>query len=420
MLPPPPPEPVAEPAPPPVTPPLLPPEPEAPRIGDGPVRVAVLVPLSGRFEALGRSLMDAAQMALFDIGEPRIVLIPHDTLGTEDGARAAMQAALDDDSHMVIGPVFAASIRAVAPQAQRYGIPVIGFSTDRDVAGNGVYILGFTPEQQIARIVEHAFAQGKRRFAALIPETPYGTKVLQAYRETITRMGGELVQIEMFGQDTTQYFDPVKRLSNYDARADAHKVELDELYDFGDDDLVDEMVTGLQYRETIGRLPFDAVLLPAGGGQIRSLAPLLPYYDIDPEDVLFLGTGLWDDPGLRLEPALIGARFAGPAPAAGAHFTERFNSIYDNTPPRVASLAYDAIALAATLLRMDPDQPFTKAAITNRRGFAGIDGVFKFGMDGVADRRLTIIEITEQGLAPVEEQRRDTGSSLLRSSSLNE
>ncbi|TDI59187.1 MAG: penicillin-binding protein activator [Alphaproteobacteria bacterium] len=382
--------------------PLVPPPFETKSVGAGEARVALLIPLSGRFAELGRSLLNAAQIGLFDTHVDRLTLLPIDTKGTPEGAAAAMEQAITSGAHLVLGPVFSASIQAIKARAQTNGIPIIGFSTDRSVAGQGVYIMGFTPEQQIDDVVGHAISMGKTRFAAFLPQTTAGNRMLDAYRAAITKRRAELVQVEFYAEGDDSPIDSVKRLANYDKRRTALLEEVKFLRSFGaDDDLAREMRGRLNKTEVLGNLSYDAVLMIAGGRMIRSIAPLLPYYEIDPKIVQFLGTGVWDDPGLHLEPALYGALFAGPVPQAAASFSERYNTIYGNTPPRIASLAYDATALAATLLRLDVYQPFGPDALTNPRGFSGIDGVFKFGDDGTAQRRLAIIEIRPEGMRVV-------------------
>ncbi len=379
--------------------PLAPPAFTTRSVGTGEARVALLVPLSGRFAELGEALLNAAQIGLFDTHVDRLTLMPIDTNGTPKGAAAAMDQAIDRGAHLVLGPVFATSIRAIKARARTNGIPIIGFSTDRSVAGQGVYIMGFTPEQQIADVVGHAVSTGKTHFAALVPQTVNGNRMLAAYQAAITKQHASLVQVEFYTEGDDTPVEPVKRLANYDKRRAALLEEIEYLQSFGpDDDLTREMLANFSKTEVLGRLQYDAVLLTAGGRMIRSIAPLLPYYEIDPSLVQFLGTGVWDDPGLRLEPALYGALFAGPVPQAAAAFSERYHAIYNKKPPRIASLAYDAAALAATLLRLEAYQPFGAGSLTNSRGFAGVDGVFKFAADGTVQRRLAIIEIGPDGM----------------------
>jgi hypothetical protein len=141
----------------------------------------------------------------------------------------------------------------------------------------------------------------------------------------------------------------------------------------------------------------DAVLLPEGGNRVRVLAPLLAYHDIDPAQVKFLGTALWDDPTLGLEPALIGGWFAAPDPASWAEFSRTYRDLYTEAPPRLATLAYDATALAAVLARSPAGPDFSPATLTQPNGFAGIDGIFRLTQDGSVERGLAVLEVQREG-----------------------
>ena len=149
--------------------------------------------------------------------------------------------------------------------------------------------------------------------------------------------------------------------------------------------------------ETLGGLPFDSVLIPEGGATLRRLAPLLAFYDIDPDKVRFIGTALWEEPNLGREPSLVGGWFAAPPPAQSAAFLGRFEQIYGRRPPRIATLAYDAVALAVALTKAPTGIDFSPSAITSLSGFAGIDGVFRFRPDGIAERGLAIVEVEAEG-----------------------
>ncbi len=369
----------------------------------GKVRVGLLLPLSGPRAGLGDIMLKAAQLALFDAGDDSIILLPRDTRGTAEGAAAAAQSAVDDGARVILGPVFSTSIRGATPIAREFGVPLIGFSTDRSVAGNGVYILGFTPQQQVDRIIGFAAANGRSRIAALIPYSAYGDAILQSLRVTANRRGVSVVQVERYEEDEQLLYDPVRRLARYDRRQAELEAEKQALAGMGDDDdFAQELLTSLSARDTYGGLAFDSVFIPAGGAMLRALAPLLFYYDVDPRRVQYLGTGLWDDPGLSREPALDGAWYAGPPPESASLFRSHFQNTYRARPPRVASLAYDSVALVAALLRQNPNDPFGFQNLTNPKGFAGIDGVFRLGTNGVAERGLAVIEISPDGTALID------------------
>ncbi len=377
-----------------------PPQPNDRYFQKGVTRVGLLLPLSGRNAALGQSMLDAAQLALFDTQDPGIVLLPRDTEGPQ-GAAGAAQDAIDDGAQILLGPIFADAIRAAGPIARQRQVPLVGFSTDRGVAGDGVYILGFTPQQQVDRIVKYAIDQGYRRLAALVPESAYGTMVTESLRNAASRYGGSVVAIETFQETEEALAGPVQRLA-------ARKVQ----------------AAPAQQQPAPGAVayapqpsfeyPFDAVLIASGGGLLKTLAPMLPYYDIDPDKVKFLGTGLWDDVSLKNEPALSGAWYAGPAPETGVTFSNHYSKVYGGTAPRVSSIAYDAVALVAALKKLHPDRPFTAAALGDPKGFAGIDGVFRFGPDGIAERGLAVVQITPAGATAVDPAPQEFGQNTAR------
>src|SRR5260370_38386118 len=144
-------------------------------------------------------------------------------------------------------------------------------------------------------------------------------------------------------------------------------------------------------------MPFDGVLIREGGTGVHSVALLLPYYDVEPGKLYVLGAGLWDEPGLGTEPALAGGGYAAPPPGARADFDQRFRELYRRPPPRLATLAYDATALAAVLARNAGGADFSPAALANPSGFAGVDGIFRLRSDGLIQRGLAVLEVHRNG-----------------------
>ncbi|GJL85026.1 MAG: penicillin-binding protein activator [Micavibrio sp.] len=341
------------------------------------IKVALLLPLSGQHKRLGQSMLKAAQMALFDIGYDSFELLPKDTKGTPDGAQSAAQSALDDGAQFILGPVFSQSVRAAKNVTRRAGINMIAFSTDWTQAGGNAYMMGFLPFDQIERVVSYAQSQGIQRVGVLAPTTDYGNAVMNAYRSATASMGINTVDTVQFAAGDSGLSTTVRNFARYDARNAAAQ-------------------SAAQSGAPTIPPPFDAVLMPVGGEMARSMASMLSQYDLGPSNVKRLGTGLWDDAGLASEPSLDGGWFAAPSPRARASFEDRYNMLYKTPAPRLASLAYDATALAAILGRHDLQQQgrpaFDHSAITNPNGFAGIDGIFRFRSDGIVERGLAVLE----------------------------
>jgi len=359
------------------------------------VRVALLLPLSGRNGALGKALLNAAQLAVFDFADRRMELLPVDTKGTPAGASEAVATAVGDGASIILGPLLGSSVRAVAPAARAASTPVIGFSSDRSVAGGGIYTMGFLPGDQVRRVVTYAFQKGITRFAALAPDNVYGATVVATMEATVRNLGAELATVQYYDPTAQDFSAVVRKLGDYDRRRQALLKQREALEAKGDA-VSKQAFRRLENLQTIGDLPFDALLIADGGKRLQSVAALLPFYDIDPSKVRMLGTGQWDVPGIGAEPALLGGWYAAAQPSARVEFERQYRAIYSTSPPRLATLAYDAAALASLLARGQGGPQFSDAVLMDPGGFDGRDGIFRFIGSGVAERGLAVLQIQKK------------------------
>lgn len=356
--------------------------------------VALLLPLSGQAASLGQAMQDAAMLATFEMAGEDVVLRPYDTTGTPEGAAAAATRAIADGARLILGPLFAAEAREVSPIAAQAGIGVLAFSNDRSVAGGSLNIMGFLPEAQVIRVVAFARSKQIERFAMIGPNNDYGAAVVNGLRAAIEAYGGELVDVQLYDPNIDDLNPPVRALAHYDGRRRAAVQQLQ-----GKNDPASKAALRQLQDQISAEMGFDAVLVAESGARLRALAPLLPYYDIDPARIKVLGTGTWDEPGLGNEPALQGAWFAAAPPDARSEFDKRFEATFKRKPLRLASLAYDATALAAVVAR---SSGFTADAIRQLSGYAGVDGIFRLRGDGLIERGLAVLEVQPRGVKVVD------------------
>jgi len=388
------------------------PGPAPPPIADS-VRVALLLPLSETNASLGEAMLNAAQLALFDLADDRFELLPYDTQGAPAAAADAAALAIADGASVILGPLLSTSVSAVAPAGRAANVPVVAFSSDQSVAGNGVYIMGFVPEAEVDRVVRYARARGVVRFAALVPDNVYGRTVVDALRASVVSSAGVVAQVRYYDPWTEDFASVVRLFANYEDRRQNLIAQRAALEARGDE-VARRALARLEALETLGGLPFEALLLADGGERLQAIAAHLPFYDIDPARVRMLGTGQWDEPGLGAEPALIGGWFAAPPPAERAAFVREYARAYGEAPPRLATLAYDATALAAVLARGADGADFSDDAIANPSGFAGRDGIFRFRPDGVAERGLAVLRVTRGSADVISEAPRTFEAGAIR------
>ncbi len=370
-----------------------------PPLPPGPVSVAILLPLSGESAEIGTALLDAAQLALFEIGNPELVLLPRDTGGTSEGAVSAAKAALDDGAELILGPWFGSSAAAIAPLSRARGINVVTFSSDRTVAGAGVFVMGFLPTQQVARVVTFATEGGFTRFAAIAPDSRYGNLMITAFRDVCGAIATPVSRVSLYPEiavASSDASDVIREFADYEERQKTLEEQRQILAE-RDDEISREALRRLAGRDTLGDVDYDAVLIADSGPRLRAVAPLLPYFDVDPAKVKMLGPAQWETTPLGDEPALVGGWFAAPPREGRERFVTRFEDLFGYPPPRLATLAYDSVALAGALALRPEGPDFSAEALTTATGFNGIDGLFRFKPDGGNERGLGVYEVTPDG-----------------------
>jgi ABC-type branched-subunit amino acid transport system substrate-binding protein len=334
----------------------------------GGAKVALLLPLTapGDQAQVAIAMKQAAEMALVDAGgQSGVSLITKDTQGTAAGATAAAGAALAEGAEIILGPLLGAEVQAVAPVAAAQNVPVIAFSSSSGVAGNGVYLMSFLPEEEVANIVRHLARSGKKTMAALLPKSQYGLAVERAIVPAGQKHGVSVAAIERFPRNNLSIVDPVNKIAG---------------------------VVNDPQRSV------DSLLIAEGGDLLQTLGAALKNANVDQQRTLIVGTGLWDNPVTPQTAIAVGGLYAGVTPQLVQQFDNKYKASYGTTPSRLASLAYDAVSLANTLAREPQGQRFTEATITNPEGFQGMNGLFRFRPNGLVERGLAILRVTTSGV----------------------
>ncbi len=315
-------------------------------------RVALLVPLSGSNAGVGTSIANATMLALLDTQNQRVRITNYDTA---TGAAAAAQRAIAEGAQLILGPLLADDVRAVAPIARAANIPVLSFSNDLGVAGNGAYLMGYVPTQSIARVVDFAKERGVSNFAGLVPNGLYGERASTAFLRAVEGAGGQVVSLQTYARGPGGISGAVTRLA--------------------------------------AKAPYDAVLIADGGATAASAAAMVKRGG--GASTRILGTELWNsDAGIAAKPALSGAWYASVSDTLYRQYAAKYRARFGAGPYRLSSLGYDSVLLTVRIARdWKPGTPFPVNRLRDGDGFAGIDGAFRFGRDNVAERALEVKEI---------------------------
>ena len=343
----------------------------------GRVTIALLLPLSGRYADVGKSMENAAHMAVMESGSSTLTVLSFDTAGTARGASAAARKAVAAGARLIVGPLFRDAVAAAKRRAARARINLLAFSNSESVAGGNVFLLSFLLRQQVDRIVRHAADNGFSEIGVLVPASATGERIVMYAEAAALRHGAEVLRTAFY---------PGK-IAPMRERIEAFAEEP----------------------------PYRAVLIHAGGDRLRTVAGLLALNDVLAPDYQYLGISNWNDPSLQSEHVLRGGWFTAPEPDISARFAGRYEEAFKAKPDRFASMAYDAVALAAALAERGQERgrpggksgrnPFTRRALTDPNGFLGADGIFRFGENGLIERGLAVLEVRRKGFRVVDPAR---------------
>ena len=363
---------------------------DLPEKTDDTLRVGFLLPLSGDFEALGRDIAGGAEMALFQLQDPQIDIVFFDTKGGEQAEQVARQA-VASNVDIVVGPLFTTAVQKARPIFAASAIPVLALSNNIQSASPGNWVLGYLPEQQIDHLLGYAIGENKTRIAILASEDPFGQQILKHALQRLAQFGLQPLQTTMLAPadlaDEGSLKDAIKTFSRY------RKPETSE-----------------------GPLPepaYDVLILAGQPDFILRTAPVLAFYDLDPERVTYLGTDLWTRTDLVTEPSLQGSIITQAKLPPSERFEKQWQSVFSKPSNTLVRLGFDAFALIAVTkqeMKQTAAKPASiqpqktaidwRASLIRKQGFQGFSGQFNLLPDGRNQRQYELFQIRNNKVRP--------------------
>ena len=289
-----------------------------------------------------------------------------------------------------IGPLTSADTNNIKEWCSK-GVIFFSFASDRNLASDCVYLINFFPEDEIEALFKF-FGSGKR-IALLYPENEYGFYISKIIDDIATKSNSILINKASYKEDMSDARKAIKELSKYELR----KYELErqkKILSSKNDEISQKALKKIEKFETIGELDFTHLIIPDYNIRLLQIAPLLPFYDVDPNKVQFVGTGVWDDEIFFHEPSLQGAIFPGIEKEKRNSFISEYLKIYKEQPIRTTTIIYDLVGLLSYIIENNLTIGSTIDLLNNNTIiFTGIDGQFYFE-DNLIKRELHVLEIS--------------------------
>ncbi len=357
---------------------------------DKTIKIGLLLPLSGKFYQIGKSLLDSAQLALEKTNNKNLEFYIADT-GEENQLYKNLSYLISHDVDLILGPIFTKTVLKVKEYLDDQNIPIITFSNNSEVSDRNIYVFGLTIEDELRSIYEYSIDKGINKFAVIVPDNKYGNKVRNEINKLQNVINNSSTQFIFYPTKDPDYYKIARDVSNYDKR----KLDLDNrvklLKELQSESSLKELQL-LRNKDTLGEVDFEAIIIIARSfSELTNFISILPYYDVDPKKVKFIGNSIWGKELILKEPSMKNSYFSSLNLIDRKKFKEEYKKIYKNNPHSLAALAYDLVGLISSLNR--EHKKITNEILHSNSGYTGINGWFRFDENGRVERRPLIFHV---------------------------
>ena len=356
-------------------------------------RMAVLLPMTGDASTVGRGIRTSVEMATLALNADNLTVSFFDSaLGAD-----AISDALASNPDVIVGPLFAADVRALR-DAKSSSLPVLSFTSDATAVGDGVMTMNLMPTNGVEAIVKEMQLDNRKNFIVLAPDTESGHLLAGAADSAASVYNVPLVGAFFYDErDSESIKSATQKASMNVARTAAHTYAREVLADI----LTDETLTAVERssmsrqldslgkNDTLGALPYDAVLFLGTGEDTKSLSSFMRYFGIGARDVKFYGTAMWDGTDIVNDVTMLGAKYAA-LPDTNEEFINAYERVAGARPSRLASIGYDATNMAISMIYSNKSQA---AYLLDPSGYVGVDGIVRLRPTGDSERALRIMEL---------------------------
>jgi len=305
---------------------------------DEKLRVGLLAPFSGEYKNLGESLLLSTQLALNEIDNENIIIIPRDS-GSNDKAKLnkAIKEIIENGAKIIIGPMTSSFFEDL----RKYNDTIfISLSNKDPKISNNVINIGISLESQLKAIEQLLIKEKKKKTIILYPKNEYEKFI----DEKIKSLKLKNYKVFKYDSDPRILTGEIEKLTNYSQRK-KNLQRRKNILKKKDDNQSKRELKILERLYTLGTVNFDSVIVIDFGNSLKSVLSSLIYTDVDDDSVLFTTINQWFDESIFRENSVKNLYF----PSVDMKQFKKYNENYFKTfrikPDEITILAYDALGL---------------------------------------------------------------------------
>ena len=338
------------------------------------IKIGLMVPLSGEYKEIGKSILNATKLAINKIDNNKILIIPKDTKAKPDIALKVAKELQDNGTQIVIGPLFNKNLIYLDKLDKMIFLSLSNkvLETPKNVISGGI-----NAESQINTIKRFQKEFNIERTIFLIPSTDYKPEIENAIKQTKIKLKDKFV----YNTDPTKLTSQIEKLTRYSQRKQNLLDEIKRIEN-SDEPNKEKKIENLKKRDTLGGINFDSVIIGDFDESLKSVATSLLYTDISAKRINYIGLNQWFDNSLIDEKSLHPFYFPSINKKNYDEFKIEYSNIFGKDPNQISFLSYDLIGLVYFLVYKN-NFIVDEKIFYKRNKFKGKVGIFEINKNKI-------------------------------------
>ena len=302
------------------------------------LKIGLLAPLSGEYKELGESILHSLQLALDEIDDNKVYIIPRDS-GFNDSKKlnAAIQDIKLQGAKIIIGPITHREFEDI----KKYNdITFISPSNINPDFTNNIISVGVSLESQLLALVNFLKKQKKNKTVVMYPAGKYKNFI----EKKLKSLNLSNLRTFVYNPNPEVLTGEIEILTNYSQR----KKNLDlrkKMFEDKDDVESIKQLERLNQFYTLGNVNFDSVIIIDFGNNLKSVLTSLIYTDVDEDKVLFTTVNQWFDKSVFYENTITQLYYPSINYKEFKNYNKKYFKKFKSYPSEITILTYDALGL---------------------------------------------------------------------------
>ncbi len=302
------------------------------------LKIGLLAPLSGEYKDLGNSLLYSLQLALSEINDKNVLVIPRDSgFNNEKKLEKAVKEIRSQGVKIVIGPIDNKDFEIVKKFNDMIFISPSNINPEFN---DNIISIGISFESQMNALMNFIKKQKKKKTIILLPKNNY-TKLIE---KKLKKYDLKNYKIFNYSSDPKVLTGEIEGLTNYSQRKRNLEMRKKIFEDKEDEESLRQLKI-LDQKYTLGNVNFDSVIIIDFGNNLKSVLTSLVYTDVDQDKVLFTTVNQWFDESIFYENSVKNLYYPSIDYKEFTKYKKNYFKIFNSYPSEITILTYDAIGL---------------------------------------------------------------------------